>query len=430
MTYRTAVVDDEHLLVHLRGEGADLDLSSSSVLRMKNVLDDTGAVLLYSDYLIRDDDAIAKHPVIDYQMGSLRDDFDFGAVAMVRRSAFDHALRRQTTNYQYADWYDLRLRLSEEGSFFHLPELLYTVNKTDKRKSGEQQFDYVNPRNREVQIEMENACTDYLRRVGALVSAYRRPLPNDKGVFPVEMSVVIPVKNRVKTVSDAIESVLKQKTDFPINILVVDNFSSDGTGEIIETLARRDSRVIHIVPERVDLGIGGCWMRAADDERCGKWCAQLDSDDVYSDEHVLQLIHDELMRQGCGMLVGSYTITDFDLQVLPPGLIDHKEWTDENGMNNALRINGLGAPRIFNTTLLRSLRMPNTSYGEDYAMGLRISREWKIGRIYQSVYLCRRWGGNSDAALSQERINENNLYKDKLRTIELMARIKMNKENG
>lgn len=426
MTYRTTVVDDEHLLVHLRGDGAELDLSSYSVERMKNVLDDTGAIMLYSDYLTRDEDVIAKHPVIDYQMGSLRDDFDFGAVVMVRKSAFDRALRKQTTNYRYADWYDLRLRLSEEGSFFHLPELLYTVNKTDKRKSGERQFDYVNPRNREVQVEMENACTDYLRRVGALITSYHRALPDEKGVFPVEMSVVIPVKNRVKTVSDATESVLKQKTDFPFNILVVDNYSTDGTGEILETIAQRDSRVIHIQPERVDLGIGGCWMRAADDERCGKWCAQLDSDDVYSDECVLQLIHDELTRQGCGMLVGSYTITDFDLQVLPPGLIDHKEWTDENGMNNALRINGLGAPRIFNTTLLRLLRMPNTSYGEDYAMGLRISREWKIGRIYQSVYLCRRWGGNSDAALSQEKINENNLYKDKLRTIELKARIKMN----
>lgn len=427
MAYRTTIVSEDYVLIHLRGEGAELDLTASAMERMKNVMNDTKCVLLYSDCMLKDEDALEKHPLIDYQKGSLRDDFDFGAVVMVRKDAYERAKEKQTQTYQYADWYDLRLRLSEEGEFFHLPEALYVVNKTDKRKSGEQQFDYVNPRNKEVQLEMEQACTDYLRRVGAIVPEYRAELPDGGEAFPVEMSVVIPVKNRVKTISDAIESVLKQVTDFDFNILVVDNYSTDGTSEVIEKYAQENKAVIHIIPERKDLGIGGCWMRAADDQRCGKWCAQLDSDDLYSGEHVLQLVHDELERQACGMLVGSYTITDFELNEMPPGLIDHKEWTEQNGMNNALRINGLGAPRIFSTTLLRKLRLPNTSYGEDYAMGLRISREWKIGRIYESLYLCRRWGGNSDAALSQEKINANNYYKDKLRTIELLARIAMNK---
>lgn len=420
----TEVANGKYVKVEIRGEGAEIEMSQAAEERMVQVLDDTNAVMVYSDCWLRDGEKMEKHPVIDYQEGSVRDDFDFGGVVMVRKDAWDKVKKAQDEKYTYADWYDKRLRLSEVGDLFHLDELLYTMNKTDKRKSGEKQFDYVNPRNREVQVEYERVCTAHLKRIGAWIDRkdYKEVSLDTKEAWNVEMSVVIPVKNRVKTIGDAVKSAVAQRTDFRYNVIVVDNYSDDGTGKLIEELCKQYENVVHIIPERKDLGIGGCWMRAANDERCGKWCVQLDSDDVYDGENVLQRISAAVKEQKCGMLVGAYTMTDFDLRVLPPGLIDHREWTDENGMNNALRINGLGAPRVFLTSLLRKLGMPNTSYGEDYAMGLRISREWRIGRIFESLYLCRRWGGNSDAALSQERINANNLYKDRLRTIEIRAR--------
>lgn len=234
--------------------------------------------------------------------------------------------------------------------------------------------------------------------------------------------------NRAKTIGDAVESALGQETGFDFNVLVVDNHSTDGTSDLIEQLAARDPRVVHIVPEREDLGIGGCWNWAINDPRCGRYAVQLDSDDLYLDSHTLQRVVEAFQEQDCAMVVGSYRMCDFQLQTLPPGVIDHKEWTDDNGANNALRINGLGAPRAFLTAIARGIGFPNTSYGEDYAMGLAVSRQYRIGRIYDPIYLCRRWTGNSDHGLSIEKTNANNLYKDRLRTIELRARISLNND--
>ena len=327
-------------------------------------------------------------------------------------------------DYQYAGLYDLRLYLSRKGEIFHLNEYLYTEAELDTRKSGEKQFDYVNPRNREVQIEMERACTAHLEKVGAIVDTnfYRQP-DFDEQDFACEASVVIPVFNREKTIADAVKSALSQKTNFPYNVIVVNNHSTDSTGEILDSID--DERLIQIVPGRTDLGIGGCWNVAVNSDHCGKFAVQLDSDDLYSSPKTLQKIVDAFHEQKAAMIIGSYRMCDFDLNTLPPGLIDHKEWTEDNGCNNALRINGLGAPRAFFTPLVRQIQFPNTSYGEDYALGLAFSRRYRIGRIYDELYLCRRWGGNSDAALSVERVNANNLYKDRLRTMELKARQQM-----
>ena len=403
--------------------------------RFLRTADDTGAVMVYSDHYSVQEGKLEKHPVIDYQAGSLRDDFDFGSLWLVKaQNLLDYAAQQDRQEYQFAGLYDLRLYLSRVGEIFHVNEFLYTEDELDTRKSGEKQFDYVNPRNREVQIEMEKACTHHLEKVGALVDTnyYRQP-DFDEQEFEYEASVIIPVFNREKTIADAVKSALSQKTSFKFNVIVVNNHSTDRTGEILSEIAhemeerndKQSGRLVQIVPDRNDLGIGGCWNMAINSDHCGKFAVQLDSDDLYSSPKTLQKIVDAFHKQKAAMMIGSYRMCDFDLNTLPPGLIDHKEWTEDNGCNNALRINGLGAPRAFFTPLIRQIQFPNTSYGEDYALGLVFSRRYRIGRIYDELYLCRRWGGNSDAALSIDKVNANNLYKDRLRTMELKARQQM-----
>lgn len=383
---------------------------------------DSKAGMLYADYHEMKETERKPHPVIDYQMGSLRDDFDFGPLLFFRSSALKEAAGKIPKEYQYAGLYDLRLKISQTHSILHINEYLYTEIPNETQRSGEKMFDYVDPRNRAVQMEMEAACTEHLKVIGGYLPPHFTPVDFQENNFDTEMSVIIPVKNRARTIRDAIESVLKQKTSFPFNLIIVDNHSTDGTTEIIQSY-QANPKVIHIIPQRQDLGIGGCWNTAIHDGACGKFAVQLDSDDLYSDENTLQKIRDAFEEQQCAMIVGTYQMTNFNLDPIPPGVIDHREWTPENGRNNALRINGLGAPRAFYTPLLRSFNLPNTSYGEDYAIGLRISREYQIGRVYEVLYLCRRWEDNSDASLDINRTNAYNLYKDRIRTWELQARI-------
>ena len=406
-----------------------ITLGYHALERMLQVAEETGAAMVYADHYSVEAGKTVKHPITDYQLGSIRDDFDFGSVVLLKTEYLkEYAAREVAKDYQFAGWYDLRLFLSRKGELFHLNEYLYTEEEDDLRASGEKQFDYVNPRNREVQIEMEQAATAHLSAINALVDTTQYAQPDFSGeTFPVEASVVIPVFNREKTVRDAVVSALSQKTDFPFNVIVVDNHSTDGTTEILSSLAAGE-RLVHLIPTRTDLGIGGCWNYAINDVHCGRFAVQLDSDDLYSSENTLQTIVDAFHEQKAAMIVGSYRMCDFDLNTLSPGLISHNEWTEDNGCNNALRINGLGAPRAFFTPLVRQHQFPNTSYGEDYAMGLAFSRRFRIGRIYDELYLCRRWGGNSDAVLSIDKINANNHYKDQLRTVEILARQKQNKD--
>ena len=402
-----------------------ITLGAGALERMMLAAGDTDAAMVYSDRYTIEQGERKVHPVIDYQDGSLRDDFDFGSLVLIRTSLLhQYATSDRDADYRYAGFYDFRLFLSREGKLFHLNEYLYTEEEQDLRASGVKQFDYVNPANREVQIEMEKVCTAHLRRVRALVDTTQYgDIDFDEQEFDVEASVVIPVFNRAKTIKDAVESALSQKASFPYNVIVVDNHSTDGTGDILAHLSKSHKDKLRvIVPNRRDLGIGGCWNEAINSEYCGRFAVQLDSDDLYSSPKTLQTVVDAFHEQKAAMVIGSYRMCDFELNTLPPGLIDHKEWTDDNGPNNALRINGLGAPRAFFTPLLRQVQFPNTSYGEDYALGLLFSRHYRIGRIFSELYLCRRWGGNSDAALSVEKINANNLYKDRLRTMELYAR--------
>lgn len=403
-----------------------LELGYMALERLLQIAQDTEAGLVYADHYQVKGDELVKAPVIDYQKGSLRDDFDFGSVLFFDAAALKESVQRMTETYQHAGLYDLRLKLSQRYALVHANEYLYSEVEEDNRKSGEKQFDYVDPRNRDRQIEMEKACTQHLKEIGGYLEPHFKDIDFNQGEFEVEASVIIPVRNRAATIGAAIESVLKQQTKFKFNLIVIDNHSTDGTTEAIDAF-KADGRVVHLVPERNDLGIGGCWNYGVNSAHCGKFAVQLDSDDLYKDEHTLQTIVDAFYEQKCAMVIGSYMMTDFDLNELPPGVIDHKEWTPDNGRNNALRINGLGAPRAFYTPVLRSIGLPNTSYGEDYAMGLNISRRFQIGRIYDVLYLCRRWGGNSDAALSIERVNAINLYKDRIRTWELEARIAANK---
>lgn len=385
--------------------------------RMEQVARDTAAAMVYGDYSTPEGPA----PVIALQEGALRDDFDFGPVVLVNTDMLRQAAAGMTADYKAAGFYDLRLRLSRMAPIVCVNEPLSAVGELPATRQGETQFDYVDPRNRASQIEMEQACTDHLAAIGALAGTPK--VLDFDGDFAIEASVIIPVRNRVNTIADAVNSALAQKADFPFNVIVVDNHSTDGTTEKIAAIAESNPKVIHIIPEPGH-GIGGCWNVALESDRCGRFAVQLDSDDVYSGPDTLQRIVNKFRETGAAMVIGSYTLTDFDLNVIPPGLIDHKEWTDSNGANNALRINGLGAPRAFFTPVARSLRFPDTCYGEDYAMGLRISREYRIGRIFDNLYFCRRWGGNSDSNLSRDRINANNRYKDTLRTIELLARQK------
>lgn len=407
-----------------------LEMGMLACERIAGIADDTGADMLYADHyrIVNGPDGspvLRRHPLIDCQKGALRNDFDFGSVLVFRTSSFKKAVEEMTEDYEYAALYDLRLRMDR---IVHVNEYLYTDVETDNRKSGEKQFDYVDPRNRAVQIEMEKVCTEHLKRIGAyLEPEFKEPESCGLGgEFPVTATVVIPVFNRIRTVGDAVASALGQNCAFHFNVIVVDNHSTDGTTGLLASLAAADPRLIHVIPDRNDLGIGGCWNLAVHHPQCGEYAVQLDSDDVYSGPDALQKIVDAFREQKCAMVVGTYQMTDFQMNPIPPGIIDHREWTEDNGRNNALRINGLGAPRAFWTPLLRTINLPNTSYGEDYALGLRISREYRIGRIYDVLYCCRRWEGNSDAALDVEKVNANNLYKDRIRTWELEARIRMN----
>lgn len=404
-----------------------LKLHYLALERLQQIAEDSKAGLVYADHYQLKDDKCVNAPVIDYQQGSLRDDFDFGSVLLFNSKALKESCQRMKNSYQHAALYDLRLKLSQRYDLVHANEYLYTEIEEDNRKSGEKQFDYVDPRNQDRQKEMESACTEHLKEIGGYLKPSFKTVDFVHDAFEFEASVIIPVKNRETTIEAAIRSVLAQKANFKYNILVIDNHSTDGTTERINQY-KDDERVVHVVPERNDLGIGGCWNLGIHHPKCGKFAVQLDSDDLYQDENTLQTIVNAFYEQQCAMVIGSYRMTDFDLNTLPPGVIDHREWTPENGRNNALRINGLGAPRAFYTPIARQIGFPNTSYGEDYAMGLNISRHYQIGRIYDVLYLCRRWGGNSDAALSIERVNANNLYKDRIRTWELQARINLHKE--
>lgn len=398
-------------------------LGSRALERMTDYLSVPSCGMVYADRYEETEGELRPHPVIDYQAGSVRDDFDFGSLILYRTEALKQAVFEISTesDYTYSASYAVRLALSRRYSLTHIREYLYTETETDTRRSGEKQFDYVDPRNRSVQIERETVFTRYLKKNGAYLPPVEHRIDLNEGDFPCEASVIIPVRNRVRTIDDAIRSVLEQETTFHYNLIIVDNHSTDGTTEAIRRYAG-EKKIVHLIPERTDLGIGGCWDLAIRDARCGRFAVQLDSDDLYSGPDTLQRIIDTFHKEQCAMVIGSYRMTNFSLETLPPGIIDHREWTSKNGHNNALRINGLGAPRAFFTPLLREIGVPNVSYGEDYALGLAFSRRYRIGRIYDVVYLCRRWEGNSDAALSIEKVNRNNAYKDSLRTLELAQR--------
>lgn len=405
-----------------------LELGYFALERMVRIAEDSDAGMVYADHHKLCGSDRKNAPVADYQQGSLRDDFDFGSVLLYKTEALKKAAQRMDVNYLYAGLYDLRLKVSQTDALVHINEYLYTEIEEDLRKSGEKMFDYVDPKNRAVQIEMEQACTEHLKVVGGYLAPQFKSIAFDSGNFEYEASVIIPVRNRIRTIEDAIGSVLKQKTTFPFNLIIIDNHSTDGTTEAIQKYAD-DKRLVHIVPERGDLGIGGCWNMGVHHPACGKFAVQLDSDDLYKNEDTLQTMVNAFYEQNCAMVVGTYEMTDFDLNTIPPGIIDHKEWTPDNGRNNALRINGLGAPRAFYTPVLREVKVPNTSYGEDYALGLAISRHYQIGRVYDVVYLCRRWDDNSDASLDIVKQNSHNTYKDRIRTWELQARIALNRKN-
>ncbi|HEX5085133.1 MAG TPA: glycosyltransferase family A protein [Blastocatellia bacterium] len=420
--------------------GGRVELGARALERFVQVADDAGAAFVYSDFRQQNGAEITDHPLIDYQLGSIRDNFDFGSVILLAREEVVKALRDHggvSSDIQWGGLYDLRLKLSINSTIFRISEPLYTRVAADLRATGEKIFDYVDPRKRDYQIEMEKIATEHLERIGARLepvfanSSESAEMAESREEYPVKASVIIPVRNRVKTIADAARSALSQKTDFPFNVIVVDNHSTDGTTDLLRELAAGDGRLIHIVPERTDYGIGGCWNEAIYSTHCGRYAVQLDSDDIYSSENTLARIVSEFdsaesENKSYAMIVGSYTIVDFDLNELPPGLIDHREWTRDNGRNNALRINGLGAPRAFDVSVLRRIGLPNASYGEDYAVALRVSREYEIGRIYDSLYFARRWSGNSDSALPLLTANRYDAYKDRLRTIEILARQRFN----
>jgi hypothetical protein len=415
-----ASAQTEYILFHTKN--VNLQLGQHAVSRMTGIAEACRPGIIYADYYALKNGTLEKCPLTDYQLGSVRDDFNFGSLLMIQTKALKQAVSGTKEKYLFAGLYDIRLKISQHNEILHLNEFLYTETENDNRTSGEKQFDYVDPKNRTVQIEKEKACTEHLKKIGAYLEPTFQNVSFDEGQFEYEASVIIPVRNRVNTIGDAIRSVLIQETGFKFNLIIIDNYSTDGTSDVIAGYAQKDNRIIHLIPQRDDLGIGGCWNEGVEHPLCGKFAIQLDSDDIYKDKDTLRKIVEAFYDQQCAMVIGSYMITDFNLQMIPPGIIDHREWTPENGRNNALRINGLGAPRAFYTPILRQIKVPNTSYGEDYALGLAFSRYYRIGRIYEVLYLCRRWEGNSDAALDVEKVNANNLYKDKLRTIEVLAR--------
>lgn len=421
----SAKSDNKYSLIYTKY--TSLSFVLFSLERMVNIIEDTGAAMVYADHFKQVGDLRSNAPVIDYQFGSLRDDFDFGSVLFYRSDAVKEAVSRMNIDYKFAAMYDLRLKVSQKGDLEHINEYLYYDVETDTRKLGEKLFDYVDPKNRAVQIEMEQACTEHLKVIGGYFKPKFRDVKFAEGKFEYEASVVIPCKNRVRTIKDAITSALSQKTNFKYNVIVVDDNSDDGTVEIIKSF-KDNEKLIYIAQDKSYHAIGGNWNVAIHHPKCGKFAIQLDSDDVYSDENSIQKIVDAFYEQNCAMVVGTYRMTNFHMETIPPGIIDHREWTPDNGRNNALRINGLGAPRAFYTPMLRTINFPTTKYGEDYAVGLRVSREYQIGRIYDVLYVCRRWDDNSDASLDIEKVNANNLYKDRIRTWELKARVAMNRK--
>lgn len=416
--------------VLLNISGREVTITDEAAERLLDCARSTGAGMVYSDYLkTMGADSIVPAPLIDIQEGSLRDDFDFGALVLVTAAGIDKYFAFKGEEFKTAGFYQMRLAIQRNLPIVRVAQPLYTIAETDFRTSGQKQFDYVNPRNRDVQIEMEAACTEHLK----LINGYLRPgagtaVDVNEGSFPVLASVIIPVRNRERTIADAVKSALTQKLDGEFNVIVINNHSTDETTRILNEMGAQDSRLIHIIPERTDLGIGGCWNLGINDSHCGRFAVQLDSDDLYSSPYTLQKVVDKFRQGGYSMVIGSYRMCNFNLETLPPGIIDHREWTDENGPNNALRINGLGAPRAFYTPIVRKIGFPNVSYGEDYSVAIRIAGEYRIGRIFDELYLCRRWEGNSDAALSPEKVNANNLYKDSLRSQELKRRIHRNIE--
>jgi len=404
----------------------EINFGSYALERFLKVAHDTQAGILYSNYYEVKNDKTQQHPTIDYQLGSIRDDFDFGPLLFINTKVLKNAVSIMKDDYSFSGLYNLRLNISRSYPIPRIPEYLYSSSEHDLRNSGEKQFDYVNPDNRSIQIEMEKAVTDHLKKINAFLNPAFKAVDLMKSSFDTEASIIIPVKNRIKTIGDAVESALKQKTNFSFNIIVIDNHSTDGTTELLKILSEKHKQLVHIIPSSEDLLIGGCWNEAVNNKACGKFSVQLDSDDIYYNENSLQTIVSKFYAEKCAMVIGSYVLTDFSLNHIPPGLIDHKEWSDDNGPNNALRINGLGAPRAFYTPLLREIVIPNVSYGEDYYLGITISREYKIGRIYEPVYFCRRWEGNTDSQIDINKLNANNIYKDRLRTFEILTRQKMN----
>jgi len=402
-----------------------IDVSEKSLIQFLITAEEQNAGIVYSDFNENSENKIMPHPLIDYQYGSIRDDFEFGPLMLIRKESLND-FYKQDEDYLFAGMYSLRLAVSRNYSLIRIPELLYTINKFNNRRSGEKQFDYVDPQNRDVQIEMESAATLHLKNIGAYILPATKKVDFSSEGFEYEASIIIPVKNRVKTIEDALHSALNQKTGFKFNVIVIDNHSTDGTTETLQTFAGKDKRIIHFIPEQKDLGIGGCWNVGIVHPICGKFVVQLDSDDLYLNDNTLNKIINKFYEEKCAMVIGSYKLTDFNMNEIPPGIIDHKEWTNNNGHNNALRINGLGAPRAFYIPIIRKIKFPNVSYGEDYAVALAISREYKIGRIYEPLYLCRRWEGNTDADLSIEKQNEHNYYKDSIRTKEILTRQKLN----
>lgn len=427
-TLREEILNGElEQFVVIKLDDRQIKLDDNYFHRLEELASDADSTITYCNYREENYGEITLHPVIDYQFGSVRDDFDFGPLVMLNVAdalAASDEMEDSANEAPDGGWYELRLNMSVGRTIAAVPEYLYTVSKIDFRKSGEKQHDYVNPRNSYYQAAMERIFTDYLIAAGAMV--HPKPVDeNDDRSYPVEASVIIPVRNRVNTIRDAVNSALKQKTYFDYNVIVVDNGSTDGTREALEEFDDEKLIVIDALPEEM-LGIGGCWNKAILSDHCGRYAVQLDSDDMYAGENTLSKIVEKFHVEKCGMVVGSYMMTDFELNPIPPGLIDHKEWTDTNGANNALRINGFGAPRAFNTGILRNILFPNVSYGEDYAVALRISREYTVGRIFEPIYFCRRWSGNSDADLSIEKTNAHNEYKDFIRSVELIARIRAN----
>ena len=420
-------IDTEFILYFIKHN--KFDFSQETFDKFFQTAERTGAGMIYSDYFERKGGRLSPHPLIDYQSGSIRDDFDFGSFVMIRTSAFKHSLLQVKKKFEYAGFYDLRLRISRTFPIHRISEFLYTINEAEELKPEERVFEYVNPKNRQAQLEFEKVATEHLKEIGASCGTEFKTVDINSSNFNAEASIIIPVKNREKTIAQALESALNQKTDFNYNIIIVDNYSSDGTTKIINDFAKVDSRIVHLIPERKDLLIGGCWEVAIQNSKCGRFSVQLDSDDIYQEENTLQKIIDKFRSERCAMVIGTYKLTDFNLNEIPPGIVDHKEWTDDNGPNNALRINGLGAPRAFFTPLLRQIEIPNVGYGEDYFLGITISREYRIGRIYEPIYICRRWADNTDAKVDIFKSNANNYYKDSIRTLEITIRQNKNRNN-